>query len=44
VDQVVVGSNPPPVPTPAGAAVRTFTITAREDLAVLRDLLSALEG
>jgi acetate kinase len=30
--------------SPAGAAVRTFTITAREDLAVLRDLLSVLAG
>jgi acetate kinase len=30
--------------SPAGAAVRTFTITAREDLAVLRDLLSLLSS
>jgi acetate kinase len=30
--------------SPAGAAVRTFTITAREDLAVLGDLLSVLAG
>jgi acetate kinase len=30
--------------SPAGAAVRTFTITAREDLAVLRDLLSVLSS
>jgi len=30
--------------SPAGAAVRAFTITAREDLAVLRELLSVLAG
>jgi acetate kinase len=30
--------------SPAGAAVRIFTIAAREDLAVLRGLLSVLEG
>jgi acetate kinase len=30
--------------SPAGAPVRAFTIAAREDLAVLRDLLSVLQG
>ncbi len=30
--------------SPAGAAVRAFTITAREDLAVLRGMLSVLPG
>jgi acetate kinase len=30
--------------SPAGAAVRTFTVTAREDLAVLRELLSVLRA